>query len=304
MTIVRVAVTGSSGLIGSALCRALSARGHAVRRVVRRTAQSGEIRWDPAAGTIEAGAFTVIDAVVHLAGAGIGDRRWTPARKEELVDSRVQGTALLARTIASVEPAPSVLVSASAVGIYGNRGDEVLTESSAVGSDFLADLCQQWEAATGPAAEAGARVVHLRSGIVLSPHGGALGRQLPLFRMGLGGRLGNGRQWTSWISIDDEVRAILFALERETLAGPVNATAPAPVTNAEYSAALGRALHRPAVLAVPPVALRAVLGPQLVDEALLASQRVVPAALSAAGFSFDHPEVGEALRALLRASPT
>jgi uncharacterized protein (TIGR01777 family) len=298
---MRVAVTGSSGLIGSALCRALSARGHTVRRVVRRTAQTGEIRWDPATGTIEAGAFTVIDAVVHLAGAGIGDRRWTPARKEELVSSRVQGTALLARTIAAVEPAPSVLVSASAVGIYGDRGDEVLTESSALGSDFLADLCQQWEAGTGPAAEAGVRVVHLRSGIVLSPHGGVLGRQLPLFRMGLGGRLGNGRQWTSWISIDDEVRAILFALERETLAGPVNATAPAPVTNAEYSAALGRALHRPAVLAVPPVALRAVLGSQLVDEALLASQRVEPAALSAAGFTFDHPEVGEALRALLRA---
>ncbi len=296
---MRVVVSGSSGLIGSALCRALEGSGHDVVRLVRRTPRPGESSWDPPAGTIDTAGLGRIDGVVHLAGAGIGDRRWSPARRRLLVASRVGTTALLARTLARLDPVPRVLLNASATGFYGDRGDEVLNEESPAGTGFLADLCRQWEQAVAPAAEAGIRSVRLRSGIVLSAAGGALARQLPLFRLGLGGRLGNGRQWTSWVSGEDWVRAALFLLEHDTLAGPVNMVAPEPVTNGVFTSALGRSLHRPAVLPVPATALRVVFGRGLVDEALLASQRVHPVALEAAGFAFRHRDIDTALPAIL-----
>jgi uncharacterized protein (TIGR01777 family) len=296
---MQVAVTGSSGLIGSALCRALRHSGHGVVPIVRRPAETGEISWDPRRGTIEAAGLAGVDAVVHLAGAGIGDRRWTATRRAEVVRSRVDTTALLARTLPALDRRPAVLVSASAVGVYGDRGDELLTEDSPPGAGFLAELCRDWEAAAGPVTAAGIRLVTVRSGIVLSPAGGALERQLPLFRLGLGGRLGSGRQWTSWVSIDDEVRAILFALRHAELSGPVNVTAPAPVTNSQFTAALGRALRRPAILPVPAAALTVVLGRALATEMILASQRVLPTVLEAAGFRFAQPELAGALDSLV-----
>jgi uncharacterized protein (TIGR01777 family) len=298
---MQVVVSGSSGLVGSALCRRLVADGHEVRRLVRRPAGPGEVHWDPEAGTVDPAALAGTDAAVHLAGAGIGDRRWDSGRRRLLVDSRVRSTTLLATTLAGLDPAPAVLVCASAVGVYGDRGEELLTETSGRGTGFLADLCRQWEQAADPARRAGIRTVHLRSGIVLSAAGGALAKQLPLFRLGLGGRLGSGRQWTSWVSLDDEVAAVRHALDDARLSGPVNVTSPEPVTNAGLTAALGRALHRPAVLAVPAPALRLVLGRGLVDEVLLASQRALPAALEAVGFSFRHRSLPEALAAVLGA---
>lgn len=303
---MRVAVSGSSGLIGSALTRALESDGHDVVRLVRRPPGAGgstgsAVRpWDPVTGVLDLGALQGLEAVVHLAGAGIGDRRWTAARRRELVSSRVDSTALLVESMGTMARPPSVFVCASAVGIYGDRGDEALAEDSRPGTGFLAELCVRWEQAAARAADAGIRTVSVRSGIVLSAEGGALGRQLPLFRLGLGGRLGSGRQWTSWVSMEDEVRVLRFALEHEAVSGPVNAVAPHPVTNGEFTAALGRALGRPTVLAVPPFALRLALGRQLVGEALLASQRVHPAVLEGAGFSFRHPEVDSAMRAVLR----
>lgn len=300
---MRVAVTGSTGMIGRALGDALRAGGHAMVPLVRREAGPGEVSWDPARGTVDTAGLAGVDAVVHLAGAGIGDRRWTTARRAEIVRSRVDSTALLARTLAAAKPRPSVLVCASAVGVYGDRGDEVLTEESPLGHGFLAELCRDWEAAAGPAADAGVRVINLRSGIVLSAAGGALARQLPLFRAGLGGRLGSGRQWTSWVSIDDEVRAICFALEHPALVGPVNVTSPAPVTNRDFTAALGRALRRPAVVAVPAAALSVALGRQLAHEMVLASQRAVPTALQRASFEFAHPQLDDALSAVLHRHP-
>jgi uncharacterized protein (TIGR01777 family) len=299
---VRVAVSGSSGLIGTALCRALVGRGDEVVRLVRRPPGPGEAAWDPAAGRVDEGALAGADAVVNLAGAGIGDRRWTPGRRRELVASRVDATSVLARALAAAGERPRVLVNASAVGVYGDRGDELLDETSAPGSGFLADLCGRWEQATAPAAEAGVRVLCMRSGIVLSAAGGALGRQLPLFRLGLGARLGSGRQWVSWISIQDEVGALLHVLDHDDLHGPVNAVAPGAVTNRQLTAALGRVLRRPAVLAVPAPLLRAALGRELADEALLASQRVRPAVLERSGYRFAHPDLDGALEALLAPS--
>lgn len=296
---MRVVVSGSSGLIGQAIVTALRARGDEVTTLVRRAPSAGEAAWDPPAGSIDAGAIDGADAVVHLAGAGIGDKRWSAVRRHEIVASRVQSTALLARTLAELSRPPAVMVSASAVGYYGDRGDEILTEDSDPGSGFLADVCRAWEHAAEPAVAAGVRVVALRSGVVLSAHGGALARQLPLFRAGVGGRLGSGRQWLSWISLDDEVAVILRALDDPSLQGPVNATAPAPVTNREFTRALGRALHRPSVLAVPGLALRVALGSDFASEMVLAGQRVLPATLTANGFTFDHAEIGTALEALL-----
>lgn len=297
---MRVVITGSSGLIGQALGRALRADGHEVVPLVRHPPGPGEVRWDPPAGTVDAAGLEGADAVVHLAGAGIADRRWTEARKAEILDSRVRATTVLADALATLERPPPVLVSGSAVGWYGgDHGDEELTEDSDPGADFLAGVCAAWEDATAPAQVAGIRVVRLRSGIVLSRHGGALGRQLPIFRLGLGGRLGSGRQWVSWITIDDEVGAIRRAIDDDTLQGPVNATAPAPVTNAAFTAALGRALHRPAVLAVPGPVLGLALGRQLADEALLGGQRVLPARLTAAGYRFAHPTIDAGLAAVL-----
>jgi len=296
---MKIAVTGSTGLIGSALCRRLAAD-HTVIPVVRGAAGDGQISWDPMAGRLDPADFEGVDAVVHLAGAGLADKRWTASRKQALVDSRVQGTGLLARTLAALDRRPEVLLSASAVGYYGNRGDEELTEASSPGDGFLAELCQRWEQATAPAEEAGIRVLHLRTGIVLSKEGGALAKQLPLFRFGLGGRLGSGRQFMSWVTLEDEVDAIRFALDTPTLRGAANLTAPRPVTNAELTATLGRVLHRPAVLPVPALALRLVLGPELADEAILAGQRVLPRALLDAGYQFAQPELEGALRSLQR----
>lgn len=297
---MRVAVTGSHGLIGRHLVPALVAAGHDVIRVVRGDAgEPGAVAWDPAAGQIDAAALAGADAVVHLAGVGIGERRWNPDHKRAVLDSRVQGTTLLAEAVARLDPRPAVLVSASAIGYYGDRDDELLSESSPSGSGFLADVCRRWEAATSPATAAGVRTVSLRTGVVQAAGGGALATQLPIFRLGLGGRLGRGRQWVSWISIDDEVGAVLHALGDARVEGPMNVTSPAPVTNAEYVATLGRILGRPAVLAVPPLALKVALGPEMASELLLASQRVAPGVLEATGFEWRHRYLEEALRAVL-----
>lgn len=297
---MQVVVTGASGLIGRALVAALSGRGDDVVRLVRRApAGPDEARWDPAAGTVDADAFAGAGAVVHLAGAGIGDHRWTPARRAEIRSSRVSGTDLVAHTLAAKAPG-AVLVSGSAIGVYGDRGDEVLDEASLPGRGFLAEVCQAWEDATISASEAGCRVVLLRTGVVLATTGGVLARQLPLFRLGLGGPLGNGRQWLSWITLADEVGAILHAIDHDGLAGPVDATAPNPVTNREFTSALARAAHRPALLPVPRAALRVALGPGLADEAILASQRVLPSRLLASGYQFADPVLADALAAMLR----
>jgi uncharacterized protein (TIGR01777 family) len=240
-----------------------------------------------------------VDGAVNLAGEGIADKRWSDDQKRRILDSRVRSTDLLARGLAELDPRPTVLVSGSAIGFYGDRGDEILTEESSGGAGFLADLVRQWEAATAPAEAVGIRTVPIRTGIVLSARGGALKKQLPLFKHGVGGRLGSGRQYQSWISIDDEIGGILHALSNATISGPLNLTAPGPVTNREFTATLGRVLGRPTVAAVPRFALSLAMGGQLVDEALLASQRVMPATLRATGYQFKHPGLEAALRAVL-----
>ncbi|MDQ1436936.1 MAG: uncharacterized protein QOK43_565 [Acidimicrobiaceae bacterium] len=290
---MRVLVTGSHGLIGTALVAALEADGDEVVRLSR-----GH-QWEPESGTFDESALEGVDAVVHLAGEGIGEHRWSDGHKAKVLDSRVKGTTALATAAARRADQLRAFVSASAVGYYGDRGDEPLTEDSTPGQGFLADVCRQWEAATGPASKAGVRTVLVRSGIVLSPKGGALAKQLTPFRLGAGGRLGNGRQWQSWIAIDDEVGAIRHALDNEAVEGPLNATAPNPVTNAEFTKALGKVLGRPAVLAVPAAALRTMFGRGMADEMLLAGQRVLPAKLEATGYQFRHPTLDAALRAVL-----
>ncbi|MEU6749267.1 TIGR01777 family oxidoreductase [Spirillospora sp. NPDC046719] len=295
---MRVTVTGSSGLIGSALVRALREDGHDVVRLVRREPSApDEARWSPADGCVEAAALEGADAVVHLAGAGVGDRPWTKAYKRRIRDSRLDGTRTLAEAIAAAGRRPPVLVCGSAIGFYGDTGDREADEKSPMGAGFLAALVRDWEAAAAPAREAGIRVVHPRTGVVLARGGGILGRTLPLFRLGLGGRLGDGTQWTSWISLPDEVAALRFLIEHE-VSGPVNLTAPDPVTNAAYTEALARALHRPARLAVPKAVLRAALR-DFADEGPLVSQRVLPRRLEHAGFRYRHPDVDSALAALL-----
>jgi uncharacterized protein (TIGR01777 family) len=297
---MEVAITGASGLVGTALARSLRRDGHTVRPVVRRpSTDAGAIHWDPAGGTIDGDALDGVDAVVHLAGAGIGDKRWTPERKREIRESRITGTGLLTRTLADLPHPPAVLVSASAVGFYGERGDEELTESSPPGDTFISELVEAWEGAARPAVDAGIRTVFTRSGMVLSTEGGALPRMVPLFRFFVGGRLGSGRQWWSWVSIDDEVGAIRFAIDRSDVAGPANLTAPQPVTNAQFTAALGSVVHRPTVLPIPAFGPRLVLGRELADELLFTSQRVLPAVLTAAGYPFAHPDLHTALRGLL-----
>jgi uncharacterized protein (TIGR01777 family) len=296
---MRILISGGSGLIGSALSRRLSADGHTVLRLVRREAKSGEFTWDPAKGKLDPAAFDGCDAVVNLSGAGIGDKRWTDEYKAELVSSRIQATELLASTIAALDRMPSVFLSGSAVGWYGDRGDERLDELSVPGNDFLSDLCQQWEAATLVAEKAGVRTVHLRTGVVLSSAGGALKKQLPLFKLGLGGRFGNGHQWQSWISIDDEVGAIVHLLSAE-ICGPVNLTAPEPATNTEFTSTLAKVLHRPAMLPVPLFAPKIVLGGELVETLLLSSQRVLPTVLQRSAYEFRHPTLEVALRAILQ----
>lgn len=299
---MRVAVTGSSGLVGTALVARLQGDGHEVVRLLRAgAAGDGTARWDPAAGAIDAAALEGLDAVVHLAGAGIGDKRWTAERKRLILESRTRGTDLLARTLAGLVARPSVLVSGSAVGWYGARGAEELTEQSAPPSapDFAAQVCREWEAATAPAEAAGIRTVHLRTGIVFAGHGGALAKMLTPFRLGLGGRIGDGHQYMSWVSLEDEVGAILHAITAPGITGPLNATGPAPVTNRELTRALGRALHRPTLLPTPVFALKARYGAELVEHLLLAGQRVLPAKLVGSGYAFVHPTVEDALDAAL-----
>ncbi|ADP79816.1 epimerase [Pseudofrankia inefficax] len=338
---MRIVVSGASGLLGSALVPALRADGHAVVTLVRREPRGpDEARWDPDGGQLDASVLAGVDAVVHLAGAGIGDHRWTESYRQKILDSRVHGTRLLAGALAARRTAgeaagdggrPVVLLSASGTGWYGVSADEPVDESAPAGTGFLADVVRAWEAATAPAADAGVRVCLLRSGVVLAGRGGVLARQLPLFRLGVGGRLGSGRQWVSWISLDDWVAAARFLLAEDgqgadgpaadgpvpggdhgptgggatvravtgvAVAGPVNLVAPGAVTGAEFARTLGAVLRRPAILPVPRLALRAVVG-GLADEAALASQRVVPRVLTDAGYQFHHPELAGALRAVL-----
>lgn len=290
-----IAVTGASGLVGTALTAFLSTAGCEVCPVVRRTpSHAREIRWDPARGEIDPGDWEGIDAIVNLAGEGIAAARWSDAQKKRIRDSRVLGARLLAKTVASMDSPPRVLVSASATGFYGDRGDEILDEDSPPGTGFLADVCRAWEDAYLPAVDAGLRVVLLRIGVVLSARGGALKRMLPPFRFGLGGRLGSGRQYMSWIGLEDLVGVVVRALTDETLSGPVNAVAPDPVTNTEFTRTLARVLRRPAVLPVPAFALRAIAG-EMADALLLSSTRVRPARLLDRGFPYRHPGLGQAL---------
>jgi uncharacterized protein (TIGR01777 family) len=298
---VDVVISGAGGLIGSALSASLRSDGHRVLELRRGGITDGdEIGWDPEAGRIDAPALEAVDAVVHLAGEGIGEQRWTDEQKRRIRDSRVRGTAVLAAAVATREQKPRVFVSASAIGYYGNRGDEILTEDSAPGDDFLAEVCRSWESETQPAADSGVRTVKLRTGIVLAKHGGALQRMLLPFKLGIGGKQGSGKQWMSWIALDDEISVIRTAIDDERLRGPVNVVSPNPVTNQEFAHTLGRVLHRPTFLPTPMLPLRARYGRDLVDTLLLVSQRVKPAALEAIGFAFRYPVLEPALDAILR----
>jgi uncharacterized protein (TIGR01777 family) len=294
-----VAITGSSGLIGSSLVGALRGAGHTAIRLVRHgDPGTDEIAWDPAAGTIDAAALEGVDAVVNLAGAGIGDERWTDERKRLILESRTASTDLIARTIAGLDRKPSVLLSASGIDYYPDAGDEELTEESRAGDGFLTDVCVQWEAATAPAQEAGIRTCLLRTGIVQSADGGALAKTLLPFKLGIGGRLGSGDQWWSWISIDDHVRAMLHLIDSD-VEGPVNLTAPNPVTNQHYTKALGRELGRPTLLPLPKIGPRLLLGKDLSDALLYTSHRVLPTVLESSGFVFRHPTIEICLAAVL-----
>ncbi|MDA0251379.1 MAG: TIGR01777 family oxidoreductase [Actinomycetota bacterium] len=288
-----IAIAGSSGVIGNALVAALRSADHRVIRIVRR-APGGrdELYWNPDSGEFDPAGIEGVDAVVNLCGVGVGDKRWSGAVKQVLRDSRIDPTEVISAAV--VEAGVPVLVNASAVGYYGDTGADIVDETAPPGSGFLARLCVDWEAATEPARDAGVRVVLARTGLVLSPTGGILGKLKPLFSVGLGGRLAGGRQYMPWISLEDEIRALLFAINNPALSGPVNLTGPAPVTNAEFTAALGRALNRPTPWPVPGFALKALLG-EFAEEGLLGGQRAIPAALERAGFAFHHSTIGEAL---------
>lgn len=294
-----IAIAGASGLIGAALVERLIADGHHILRLVRRpSADQSEIQWDPEAGTIDAGALEGIDAVVNLAGESIAEGRWNDAKRQRIRRSRVVGTRLLAETLAGLNRPPRVFVACSAVGIYGDRGDEVLTEDSDTGEGFLADVGREWEAAADPARAAGIRVVHPRVSLVLTLKGGALKKMLPPFRLGVAGPLGSGRQWMTWITLDDAVAALIRLIEDDTFAGPVNLAAPEPVTNRAFTKALGRVLHRPTIFPAPAFALRLLLG-DMADEALLASVRAEPRRLTETSFEFRHATLESALRTML-----
>jgi hypothetical protein len=318
---VNLLVSGSSGLIGSALLDRLSTGGHRVTRLVRQpfrpstgpitggpapaSSKTFDVHWDPSQGVIDleglesAGPF---DGVVHLAGAGIGDKRWSPSRKQTVLESRTGSTGLLVTSLLQLAPRPPVLISASAVGYYGDGGDRQLTEDAPQGAGFLAELCGSWERAAAPAADAGIRTVNLRSGIVLAASGGALATMLPLFKLGVGGKLGAGTQYQSWIALEDEVDVILRALVDGSVVGPLNVTAPRPVTNAELSMAIARAVHRPCRVTAPKAALRLALGSEMANEMLLAGQRAIPARLTAMGYTFGHPDLDETLRQVVAGS--
>ncbi|CAM5382816.1 epimerase [Streptomyces spiroverticillatus] len=301
MDAMRIAVTGSTGLIGTALVRSLRADGHQVVRLVRRPARAGdEVTWDPRRSYVDAKGLAGCEAVVHLAGAGIGDHRWTEEYKRELRESRLLGTSAIAEAVASLDTPPRVFVSGSALGFYGETGDRKVDEEAPPGEGFLPSLCVEWEEAAAPAEEAGIRTVFARTGLVVARGGGAWGKLFPIFRSGLGGRLGDGSQFWSFIALHDEVAALRHLIDTESLSGPVNLTAPEPVTNKEVTAAMGRALHRPALFPVPKVALRVALGELAGD--VLGSQRVVPRRLLESGFSFAFPTVDDAIGAALRAT--
>jgi uncharacterized protein (TIGR01777 family) len=289
----RIAISGASGLIGTALVGHLRSEGHTVQRFVRREAKSpDEISWDPISGFVDLNPLEGIDAVIHLAGVGVGDKRWTAKYKAEILNSRLLGTTTMATAVAQVKPA--VFISASAVGWYGESGNRSVVESDRAGDDFLATVCREWEAAADLAGDI--RTIKIRTGLVLDPTGGALGKLIPLFRLGLGGRLGSGQQWWSWITLHDEIRAICHLLESE-VSGPVNLTSPNPVTNQEFTAALARAMHRPAVFPVPAFALKIAMGG--FSSEVLGSKRAVPHVLQEDGFSFDYPHVTTALAELV-----
>jgi len=290
----RIAITGASGLIGTALVGHLKSEGHTVQRFVRRPVVApDEIQWDPKTGYVDIEALRGVDAVIHLAGVGVGDKRWTKKYKSEILNSRLLGTTAIAHAVNEVKP--QVIISASAIGWYGESGNRSVVESDRVGDDFLAAVCREWEGAADLATDV--RTVKIRTGLVLDPTGGALGRMLPLFRLGLGGKLGNGKQWWSWITLHDVIRAITFLLENK-VSGPVNLTSPNPVTNQEFTSALARAMHRPALFPAPAIALKIALGG--FSSEILGSKKVTPQVLTDAGFTWDYPHITNALTALIQ----
>lgn len=300
---MRVAITGSTGLIGSALTDSLLADGHQVLRLTRGQSRavapdgSESAHWDPSDGFVQEGALEGVDAVVHLAGAGVGDKRWTDAYKREIRDSRVEGTRTIAEAVAALGRKPRVLVSGSAVGYYGDTGDRVVEEDAPAGTDFLARLSVEWEAAARPAVDAGIRVAHPRTGLVVSQKGGAWGRLFPLFRLGVGGKLGSGDQYWPYISLADEIAALRFVIDHDEVSGPLNFTGPEPLTNRDVTRAMGRIMHRPTLAPVPEFALRLAVGE--FTDSILSSCRAVPAGLLAAGFTFRHPTIEQAVAAVL-----
>jgi len=297
-----IVISGASGLIGTALTKSLKSQGHRPIALVRRAVKPGadEITWDPAGGTIDAASLEGSDAVVHLAGAGIADKRWNDERKRVILESRTKGTALLAGALTGLTKKPSVLVSGSGIGYYGSQGDTVLTETAPAGSGFLAEVVVKWEAAASAASSAGIRTAFIRTSSVQTNKGGALKKQLLLFKLGLGGRFGPGTQWLSWISLNDEVRAIEFLINNSDISGPVNLCAPNPVTNLQFTKALGSVLNRPTLIPVPLVGPKLLFGSELVEELILASQKGMPAILTSAGFTFEDPELEPALRRILK----
>ena len=289
----RIAITGASGLIGAALVGYLKSEGHTVQRLVRRTPVSpDEVQWDPKSGFVDLEPLRGVDAIIHLAGVGVGDKRWSKKYKAEILNSRLLGTTAIAHAVTELKP--QVFISASAIGWYGESGNRAVVEADRAGDDFLAAVCREWEGAADLAE--GVRTVKLRTGLVLDPTGGALGRMLPLFRFGLGGKLGNGKQWWSWITLHDQIRAIAFLLENP-ISGPVNITAPNPVTNREFTSALARAMHRPALFPAPAIALKVALGG--FSSEILGSKKVLPNVLTEAGFEWDYPHISSALSALI-----
>ena len=290
----RIAISGSSGLIGTALVGHLKSEGHTVQRLVRRApVASDEVQWDPKTGFVDLAPLTGVDAIIHLAGVGVGDKRWTKKFKSEILNSRLLGTTTIAKAVAELKPA--VFISASAIGWYGESGNRAVVETDRVGDDFLAAVCREWEGAADLAGDV--RTVKIRTGLVLDPTGGALGKMLPLFRLGFGGKLGSGKQWWSWITLHDQIRAIVFALENP-ISGPVNVTSPNPVTNQEFTSALARALHRPALFPAPAIALKIALGG--FSSEVLGSKKVIPHVLQEAGFTWDYPHITEALNQLVQ----
>ena len=289
---MRVAITGSTGLIGTALVGHLKSEGHTVQRLVRRKPNSSdEVQWDPAAGTVDLVALEGVDAIIHLAGAGVGDKRWTKKYRAIILNSRLMGTTTIASAVSTLKP--EVFISASAIGFYGETGDRAVTETDRGGDEFLSAVCREWEGAADVAS--GVRTVKIRTGLVLDPTDGALGRLLPIFRLGIGGKLGTGKQWWSWITLHDEIKAITFCLE-SNISGPVNLTSPNPVTNQEFTSALARALHRPALFPVPGFALKLLIGG--FSNEILGSAKVLPKALQDHGFVWDYPHLTTALEAL------